>query len=137
MSVRGKIRNREQSGQVRDFSKLRFGNVTPTDIDGYLEFLNRVFIYLELKYRGYPMPMGQRVALERGCKRIQDGGGDAYVLVAKHFSPPDEDIDASELPLTHLFHKGRWESVDCPCSVREAIIHILDTHGILWMYPPK
>ena len=33
---RGKIRNRECAGQLKDFSGLRFGKITPTDIDGFV-----------------------------------------------------------------------------------------------------
>lgn len=65
-SERGKIRNREHV-PVKDFSGLRYGKITPTDIDGFVEFKDKIFILLELKFGDSVLKYGQRTALERGC----------------------------------------------------------------------
>jgi len=41
--VRGKIEHRDRARQIRDFSNLRYGNITPTDIDGLIEYQNKCF----------------------------------------------------------------------------------------------
>ena len=48
MFERGVIHNRERGAQIRDYSGLRFGNITPTDIDGFMDFGGRVFVVFEL-----------------------------------------------------------------------------------------
>ena len=46
---RGKIRNRDQAQQIRDFSGMCFrGTITPTDIDGYFEINNELFVFMEI-----------------------------------------------------------------------------------------
>ena len=47
MAERGVIRNRQFAQQLRDFSGLRFGKITPTDIDGFMDFGDRLFVVLE------------------------------------------------------------------------------------------
>lgn len=35
---RGKIQNEEFARRIIDFSGMRYGNITPTDIDGVIEY---------------------------------------------------------------------------------------------------
>lgn len=65
MSERGKIRNKDYASTIRDFSGLRFGNITPTDIDGYIEYKDKAFIFIESKYNESKLPYGQELALVR------------------------------------------------------------------------
>lgn len=56
---RGIIRHRRRRLQVNDFSVLRYGRITPTDIDGFLDFGGRAFVFIELKHGDVPaMPLG-------------------------------------------------------------------------------
>lgn len=63
--MRGVIRNRSLAMQIRDFSGLAYGKITPTDIDGFLEFGDRLFIFIEGKRDGTPLSYGQTLALAR------------------------------------------------------------------------
>lgn len=131
MSERGKIHNRVQAQQIRDFSGLRYGKITPTDIDAFFEFGDSVFIYIELKYGGASLPTGQRMALERQCDRVGKGGGNAYLLVASHKVPPDEDIVAHVQPVTAVYHEGKWSQVAEGWTLKRMIDWILEKHNSL------
>lgn len=65
MVERGVIRNREYAKQLKDFSGLRYGKITPTDIDGFLDFGDQLFVVVEGKHAGSAIQTGQRLALER------------------------------------------------------------------------
>lgn len=65
MAERGVIRNRAFAAQLRDFSGLRYGKITPTDIDGFMDFGDRLFVFIESKYGGASLPYGQMLAIQR------------------------------------------------------------------------
>ena len=102
------IRNKAFMQQIKDLSSLRFGSVSPTDIDGFLDFGNRVFIFIEVKFGGGMPPLGQRLALERLCDSCNNGEKKAYLLIASHNKSYDEDIDIGGLQVTHYRYNGRW-----------------------------
>lgn len=110
MHERGVIRNRQFAQQLRDFSGLRFGNITPTDIDGFMDFGDRLFVILEGKHHGSQIQTGQRVALERlvdAChcppRRV------AVALILDHVETPDQDVDFGACLVRSMRWNGRWE----------------------------
>lgn len=106
---RGVIRNRQQANQVRDFSGLRFGNITPTDIDGLIEYHNKGYVFIETKFRDTQLPFGQRLALERLCDDLQNTKP-TLVIVASHES--EGDIDVAETRVVEFRFKGKWRQRD-------------------------
>ncbi len=39
------IKNKEFISQVKVFSGIKIGSISPTDIDGFLDFGNKLFIF--------------------------------------------------------------------------------------------
>ena len=81
---RGKIHSRNRARQIIDFSGLRFGNITPTDIDGMIEYKNKALIYYEFKLKGNKMPDGQRLAFEREVQDHAKVGKRAIAILLEH-----------------------------------------------------
>lgn len=104
---RGVIRNRLFANQVRDFSGLRFGKITPTDIDGMIEYHNLCYVYIETKYESAELPYGQRLALERQCDDMQKVKP-AIAIVASHNT--DGDIDVANTTVTEYRFMGKWRT---------------------------
>jgi len=105
----GVIRNREFARQIKDFSGLRFGQITPTDIDGFMDFGDRLFIVIEGKHSGTMLKTGQRLALERlvdAChcppRRI------AVAIVIDHFDESEHDVDYSKCSVRTMRWNGKW-----------------------------
>ena len=117
---RGKIRNREAAGQLKDFSGLRYGKITPTDIDGFADFQNKAFVIFEVKYGTAPVPYGQRLALERLADACEAGGVRSLVIVAHHQVKMPADINVAELPATKVRMKGKWIKPNVPHTVKSA-----------------
>ena len=109
MLERGVIRNRQFAQQLRDFSGLRFGKITPTDIDGFMDFGDRLFVILEGKHHGSQIQTGQRLALERlvdAChcppRRV------AVALILDHVETPDQDVDFGACLVRSMRWNGAW-----------------------------
>lgn len=108
MEQRGKIINRARAGQIKDFSGLRYKNITPTDIDGLLDFANKVFIFFELKCEGTTLLTGQRLALERLTDNLEKAGKHSLTIVATHNTDPDEDIGVATCRVVEWRYNQKW-----------------------------
>jgi hypothetical protein len=116
---RGKIRNNEYAKQLFDFSGLRWEKITPTDIDGYVEFGGKLSIFIEIKLEGYSPSPGQRLALERLCDLNKVP---ACVLIANHKKPiDDQPIPAHPLPVQEYYWKGKWQATRKPMNIKQCI----------------
>lgn len=119
--MRGKIRNRSYAQQLKDYSGLRWGKITPTDIDGFADFNNEIFVFIECKHGESAMPFGQRLALERLCDACQKSGLKSMVIVANHNVDFNNDIDVSAQPVSLIRLNGKWRKPNTPQTVRTAI----------------
>lgn len=92
--TRGVIYNRDEKRRIIDFSGMRWGNITPTDIDAFVEFKGKCFIAIECKGICVPVPFGQKLALERLLRHINMGGSKGIVIVCDvRPGGVDDDID--------------------------------------------
>ena len=118
--TRGTIRNRAYAQQIRDFSGLRFGSITPTDIDGFFEIAGRVFVFIEAKHGASQMPRGQRLAMERLVDAIHSPPNRyAAAFIASHNT--DGDIDFGSAPVTMVRYEGRWHHRPGNVSLKASI----------------
>ena len=105
---RGVIQYREWSKQIIDFSGLRYGNITPTDIDGYIDFHNQLTILMEFKYGNAKLPYGQKLAYQRMIDDIEKSGKPAYLLVCSHNIELAKDVPAAYTYVKGIYHKKKW-----------------------------
>mgnify|MGYP003443619219 len=119
----GVIRHRTRSLQVNDFRNLRYGKITPTDIDGALEFNGKLFIFIEAKFIGTPIGRGQELFLERITDSLTfKPQRFAYAIIADHHHPSDEDVDFSNMTVRTIRQNGRWKPpMQRGLTVRQAI----------------
>lgn len=118
MNERGKIINRERAKQLNDFTGLRFGNITPTDIDAAIEYHNQAYVIIEAKVQGNDLPSGQEIALVRMCDDLQFRKP-TILIVANHNTPVDTDVDLSTARVAKVRYKGKWIIRDT--TVRELV----------------
>ena len=118
---RGRIRSIERYRQPVCFHGLKFGKITPTDVDGLIEYRNQVFVFYELKLCGTEMPEGQRKALSRIVDALQSAGKHAVLMKCEHdVYDTDEQVDASEAVVTEIYWKGAWFVIKGGPSARDA-----------------
>lgn len=108
-SNRGRIQNKERARQIIDFSGLRYGNITPTDIDGLIEYRDRAMIYIEMKHGDADVPHGQRLALERNVNNNRTAGKKAVLFICEHYvDDPMQDINAAETIVREIYYNGEY-----------------------------
>jgi len=117
--TRGKIIHRGYAIQVRDFSGLRYRNITPTDIDALIDFANKAFIFIEVKHGEIRLPFGQRLALERLVDNLEKAGKLSFALIASHNT--DKDIDFAKCIVKECRYKRRWTNIKEEITVKQAI----------------
>jgi len=129
MIERGVIRNRQRASQLARYDGLRFGNATPSDIDGVFDFGGRAFIVFELKSGDTPLPIGQRLLLENMVDGWRDGGRLAAAMVARHDAPIGKDIDAGAARVSDVWFNRRWYRVDDGATLRDMVERFLTKHA--------
>lgn len=130
MLPRGAIRNREYANQVKDYSGLLYGRITPTDLDGIIDFGNKAWVIIELKHVDADMPTGQRRAIERLADIIWQSGRPSLVLVAAHNT--DADIDVAFCKVVEYRYHGVWRDPPTYKTVRGAIDGFLEKCGLTY-----
>lgn len=125
---RGEIHNQKRAKQLVRFSGLKYGTITFTDIDGFAEFGDKLFVWVELKHEGAEMPVGQRLALERVATAVEESGRPAYVLLATHDEPPSNDIYMARCKVVRVFRRGKWHDKDGTKTVEDAVNAIRERH---------
>ena len=120
---RGKIRNRDYAQILRDFSGLRWGRITPTDIDSFLDFGNKAFVFIESKFKGKALAGGQKLALER---LVDACSVPSILLVVEHECGPGEDIEMGTLPVIQYRLRKQWRIPASPITTRHAIEAFLE-----------
>ncbi len=121
---RGRIRDRDRAAQIRDFTGIRLGNITPTDVDGLIEYRDKLFILFELKFQDNELPGGQRLALERLVNAINKP---AIVFIGRHMQNIGDDISAAEATVTEYFWRGKWHQCE-PLNLADAIQRFINKH---------
>ena len=126
----GLIRNRKKVRQVIDFTGVQNGRMHPSDIDAVLEFSNRILILMEVKYNRVPIPLGQRLLLERICDSWHTE--EACVLKVEHgFDDDDVDIPLDECRVTSSYREGAWSQFHKPIP----LVDYLNELGREWNCP--
>jgi hypothetical protein len=107
------IRNRDYFNQEYDYSDMRWGNITPTDIDGLIEYHNICYVLFETKYNNAELPRGQLLALERLTDDIQEKKP-ILTIIATHVIPASEIVDVSKTIVVKYRWKGKWRNTKTP-----------------------
>ena len=129
--VRGVINNRDRARQINDFSGLVFGKITPTDIDGLIEYQNKAYIFFEVKHGETELPLGQRIALERLVGDMVRAKKKAIALIAQHdVCDPEVSIDVAGCAVRSYFWYGEWLQPKQEITVKEAVTRFIDNHVI-------
>jgi hypothetical protein len=109
--TRGKIQFRDRAKQIIDFSGIRYQQITPTDIDGLIEYRDTAFLVYEYKLEGAKMPYGQELALTRLVDSLQKSGKIAALLLCKHdVRDPNDDINGADAKVIKIYYCKNWYS---------------------------
>ena len=103
------IKNHDRASQVIDFTGLRYKTITPTDIDGALEYHNKAFAFFEMKLEGAPCPRGQTLFLTRLVDALCETGKEAALFICRHnVQDPHEDVLAEKTWVESIYYRHKW-----------------------------
>lgn len=127
-TTRGIITSPNRARQIRDFSGLLFGTITPTDIDGLIEYHGKAYIIIETKLSGAQRRDGQRLALERLTDDLQRAHRPSLCIIAVHNTEDaSQSIDVANAITIEYRYKKRWHRPKKMYTVRETIETFLNT----------
>ena len=107
--TRGRIQNKVRARQLIDFSGLKYGNITPTDIDGFIEKGNKIFVFYEYKLKNAEMPKGQELALTRIVDGLSTAGKTAVLFLCSHEEiNPQNDIQGADARVEKIYWNKVW-----------------------------
>lgn len=103
---RGTFRNTDHARQLGRFDGMRWGNITPTDIDFATDFHGRLFVYADAKYGNAELPVGQRIFFERTCELLHRPPATfAVAFVVSHWEKGDFEFKQT------IIRRYLWERV--------------------------
>lgn len=123
MAERGEIRNRKLASKLRDYRILKYNKITPTDIDGFVEFGNKLFVLIEGKTGCAPLPYGQKLALERlsDCCSDKEKGRTSILIICEHKYNDIGDIDVGTSIVRQLRVDKMYVKLTKEVTVKEVI----------------
>ena len=108
MGKQSLIKKKSEVRQVVDFTGLQNGKIHPSDIDAVFEFDNEVLILIEVKYRNRPIPLGQKILLERICNSWHTNK--SIILKVEHdFGNKNIDIPLYKCIVSASYQHGKWD----------------------------
>ncbi len=120
----GRLYNKARYRQEKDYTGLRIGNMTPTDLDGFMEIHNNAYVFYEIKYRNHKMPYGQKLAYEHLAVDLAKAGKKAVVLVIEHNVDDTNDIiPVADCIVRDVLYgcEGYWRKPKYGLTAREAL----------------
>jgi len=134
MANRGEIYNRDKASTIRDFSGLKYGKITPTDIDAFLDFKNRLFILIEGKEDGVPVPKGQMIALKRIANACNSKTRSCILVIVNNKYNENGDVNYSESLVRSYYHESKWSEIEDSGTTLSAFIdYWLTQFGLDWV----
>lgn len=117
MTERGNIQNVDRRRQILDCDGLqfpsairRYANITPTDLDLFIEYNGRCFILAEIKYKGKEVGYGQRIAFETACRCLCNP---AIFIIADHeIYDPDQNVNAAHTKVRCFYANEKCEGIE-------------------------
>jgi hypothetical protein len=131
-----RFENEARARQLNDFNGLMTeGKMGATDIDGLVEYKNKAYMFLELKYQGKELPFGQKLALQRLVEDTGRSGKYSVALVIDHdVQDTNQNIVVAECFVreVYFFQEHKWRKLEQKLTTKQCIdrvIKIVNTGG--------
>lgn len=128
MANRGEIASIGRATQLIAFEGMRWGKITPTDIDFAIE-ARGAYVFGEFKYKDKPLDLGQRLALQNLSKAVYPAP--SLLFVATHETPLPHAVIARECRVVEVHYNGKQlspQKVAEFANVKELVDRFLKYH---------
>lgn len=100
---RGEIKHIARSQQVNSFKNMKYGKITPTDLDALIEYKDKAYIFIEVKHRNAVLPFGQKLALERLVKDTSPKKHSIAIVCEHYQDDTDKQVDLASCTVRELY----------------------------------
>jgi len=122
----GRIYHPVRARQLNSFTGLKFGTITPTDLDGLIDYHNERFAFLELKLRDAPVSDAQATAIIRVVDAIEVAKKRAAFFVAEHCEDdPTVDVPADRCLIRAIYTHQMWHQPPAEMTLRAGLDRFL------------
>ena len=122
----GLINHGSRARQLNSFTGLKFGSITPTDLDGLIDYHNERFAFLELKLRDGPLSEAQATAIIRVVDAIEAAKKRAAFFVAEHCEDdPTVDVPADRCLIRSIYSRQQWWQPEIEMTLRAGLDRFL------------
>ena len=102
---RGSYNHSNMARQLLRFDGLGWGNVTPMDVDGLIEWKDKKRVLIEIKMKGVKVLNGERLALERMVNDFSRVGKESVAIIADHMVfDAREDVQVRDCLVREIYH---------------------------------
>ena len=125
-NTRGAIKYPDRYKQAKLISyqgMVRLRKITPTDIDGLIDYNGNAFVYMEGKLENKELDYGQRLALENIVKSHKKANNISRVFVFRYNEPPDIIVVAKDKLVSEVYDSETlmWNKPKQEITLLEAI----------------
>jgi len=118
------ILNPERASQIIDFKGVHHRGASFTDIDALLEYRDRAYVIVEVKYGDKEMPDGQKLAIERMVRDFGKQGKSALAVLAEHHEIDiQKSIYLSDCDVRSIYTSGeqKWRKPNTNYTVKQIV----------------
>lgn len=115
----GKVLNRERHSQCLDASGLEREGMTPTDVDGVLDYHGRAWLIIEIKYNSEPIPVGQQICFDRMAKAFSKTAPTLFIIADHYIEDTKQDVMVDQAAVREWSTGGRWTACEEQITVGE------------------
>lgn len=126
---RGEFQFEKRARQTISFKGMRYGKITPTDIDALIEYHGKALILYEVKYNGARVNIkgGQWKALKELADMGERDGKEAVVIVCDHYvANTDKSPNLAECKVRWIYYKGKYYDYNHERTVEEITNKIME-----------
>lgn len=101
------INHKERAKQLISFDGMERTDrgIIPTDIDGFIDYKGKMFVYMEAKLINAPIPDGQKWALQNAVKSHELAGHKAVSIIFRHKTQAEDIIIAKNQIVDTYYYK--------------------------------
>ena len=132
MNERGVYQSVNRGRQLLLFDGLRYGNITPTDMDGVIEYHNHLWLMFEAKLEGKEVPTGQRLLLERFIQDAKKARKHGIAAIVEHnVQDTNRNIYLKDCKVRELIttENQTWRPPKYEITVKEITDKFIDIYG--------
>lgn len=120
---RGVIKHVARAQQINNFRDLVYGKITPTDIDGLIEYRDKAYVIIEVKYGNKDVPYGQKLAIKRMVDDLSSGKACVAIICEHEVHDTDKHVDVSNCKVREVYFgsEKKWRKPNLGITTKQAI----------------